>query len=150
MKPHGLHPDRIAGAVITAVGAFLLYTASPLPFGRLNSPEAGFFPIVLATMLTALGAVLFVSSFRTESFSLELTPRSWLVPLSAALLVAYALLVNRIGFIICTTAVLLTLTKANGLTWRTSLLLCVPAVLAAYIGFSELGVPLPRGIFGWF
>jgi hypothetical protein len=150
MKAIVSHPDRVAGLVLTAIGLFLLYTASSLPFGRLNAPDAGFFPIVLATILTVLGAILIATSFRSASFPLEMNSRSVLVALCAAGLVLYALLVNHVGFILSTLTVLLLLTRVYGLAWRTSLLLCVTAVLAAYVGFSELGVPLPRGIFGWF
>jgi putative tricarboxylic transport membrane protein len=145
------HPDRIAGATLALVGLFLLYSARSLPFGRLNAPDAGFFPIILTVLLTVFGLALVVQSFRTDGYSLEMEPRSWLVPVCVAAIVLYALLINRAGFILCTTAILLFLAKAyGGLSWGRSLLYCVPAVLAVYVGFSELGVPLPRGILGWF
>lgn len=145
------HPDRIAGATLALIGLFLLYNARSLPFGRLNAPDAGFFPIILTVLLTAFGLVLLIQSLRTDGYSLEITPRSWLVPVCTVAIVLYALLINRVGFILCTLAILLLLAKAyGGLSWRRSLLYCVPAVLAVYVGFSELGVPLPRGIFGWF
>ncbi len=145
------HPDRIAGLVIALAGAFLLYTASSLPFGKLTAPDAGFFPIILTTGLTGLGIVLFLVSFRSGRFSLEMTKQSLGVVVCAAALVIYAIAVNRVGFVLSTVAILLMLMRAyGGLSWKTSLLICVPAVLAAYIGFNELGVPLPRGILGWF
>ena len=146
-KPIISHPDRISGAVIALLGLFLLYVASPLPVGKLNAPDAGFFPVILSIMLTGLGIILFANSFRSERSSLEMTPRTPSVAACAAVLLLYALLVNRIGFLICTLSVLLVLMRAyGGLSWRTSLLIGLPAVLAAYLGFNELGVPLPRGI----
>jgi putative tricarboxylic transport membrane protein len=146
-----LHPDRISGATIALLGLLLIYVASPLPVGKLNAPDAGFFPVILSAMLTGLGVVLFANSFRSQPFSLEMTPRTLSVVACAAVLLLYALLVNSIGFLICTVSVLLVLMRAyGGLSWRKSLLIGVPAVLAAYLGFNELGVPLPRGILGWF
>src|SRR5262245_41952903 len=100
------HPDRMAGIAITLVGAFLLYTASSLSFGKLTAPDAGFFPIILTTALTGLGAVLFLTSFRSEKFSLEMTWQSLGVVVCAAALLIYALVVNRVGFIVSTIAIL--------------------------------------------
>jgi putative tricarboxylic transport membrane protein len=145
------HPDRISGATLVVAGAFLLYVASPLPFGHLKSPDTGFFPIILATMLCALGLLLFQQSFKTESFSLEMTTRSWAVLGTAAAFIFYALVVDRVGFLICTVALLLLLMKAyGGLSWKTSMLLSTGIAAVVYVGFNELGVPLPRGILGWF
>ena len=144
------HPDRATGIVLTAVGSFLLYRASPLPVGRLNAPDAGFFPIILSTLLVGLGLVLFARSFVTKPFSPELTRRSWAVVAGALGLVLYALLLDRIGFLLCTGIMLVALMRFYGcLSWRTSVLFGVPLVLITYFGFEELGVPLPKGILGF-
>ncbi len=145
------HPDRISGAIIAAIGAFLVYAASPLPIGHPNAPDAGFFPVILAVLLCVLGVALFVRSFRTASFSLEMSARSWAVPLTAGAFLLYAVIVERVGFLVCTVALLLLLMKIyGGLSWKTSILVSVLIAAVTYIGFNELGVPLPHGILGWF
>ena len=143
------HSDRVSAVVLASIGAFLIYSASPLPIGRLNAPDAGFFPIILATILIILSTILFVRSFQIASPPLEVTRQSWAVVFGAAGLLLYAALLERVGFLICTAAALILLMKAyGGLTWRICFLVATPVVLAVYFGFLKLGVPLPRGIFG--
>lgn len=144
---HRFPADRISGLVLGAVGIFLLYAARSLPFGKLNAPDSGFFPIILAVLLAGMGFLLFLSSFRSEPETLELDKRSWSVLFGALSLLAYALLLERIGFLICTIAILFVIMRLyGGMTLRTCLLVCVPTVVLAYLGFIELGVPLPRGL----
>ncbi len=149
MKIGELHPDRFGGLLLAAVGVFLLREGWQLPFGRLNAPDAGFFPTVLAVLLLLMGLAIFGRSFSTPAPDVEFSSRSWAVVFGAAALFLYAVLLERIGFLICTTAILLMLMKVYGrLTWLQSILIAVPLVAASYFGFKELGVPLPRGIFG--
>jgi hypothetical protein len=141
------NPDRCSGVVLALLGAFLIYIASPLPIGTLKAPDSGFFPVILAGLLILFGLGLLALSFVNESFSLELTSRSWGVAICAACLIAYALLIDRVGFLICTSAILILLMRFyGGLKWRSCLLVTLPLVLVAYIGFKELGVPLPHGV----
>lgn len=145
------HPDRVSGLVLGAIGVFLIYKASPLPVGHLNAPDSGFFPIILAALLIVLSVTLVVRSFRTEAVPLEMTTRSWAVLFGAAGFLLYALLLERVGFLICTMTAIIVLMKAyGGLSWKLCLAIGVPMVLAAYAGFGELGVPLPRGILGFY
>jgi hypothetical protein len=145
------HPDRVSGTAFSIIGAFLIYSASPLPVGRLNAPDAGFFPVILATLLVGLGLLLVARSFVTEPFSPEITKRSWAVVLGAGGLLLYASLLDRVGFLICTGVMLVVLMKAyGGLAWRTCLLVGVPLVFVTYVGFEKLGVPLPKGVLGFF
>jgi len=141
------HPDRCSGVVLALLGVFLIYMASPLPIGTLKAPDSGFFPIILATLLILFGLGLLALSFVNEGFLLELTSRSWGVAICAACLIAYGLLIDRVGFLICTSAILIVLMRFyGGLKWRSCLMVTLPLVLVAYIGFKELGVPLPHGV----
>lgn len=144
-----VHADRIGGLFLIAVAVFLLKVGLQLPFGRLNAPDSGFLPIVLATLLLLIGIAIFANSFWTPAPEIDFTSRSWAVPIAAASLLLYAALVDRIGFLICTFAILFLFMKVYGrLKWHTSLLISTSLVLVTYFGFKELGVPLPRGIFG--
>lgn len=143
------NPDRAGGVALAAVGGFLLYQASHLPFGSLRAPDAGFFPITLTGMLCLAGLWIFARSFRVEAASLDFTSRSWAVVGATAALFLYGACVERVGFLLSTTLMLLLLMKVfGGIGWGKSLLITVPMVGLTYLGFIELGVPLPRGIFG--
>jgi hypothetical protein len=140
------HPDRISGVVLCGAGGFFLREAFHLPFGTLSAPDAGFFPRSLATLLLLAGIVLFVRSFRIPPELLDFTKRSWGVALAIALLFLYGVLLERVGFVISTVAILFLLMKVYGeLGWKLSLLIAVPSVVVTYLGFLQLGVPLPAG-----
>lgn len=141
------HPDRCSGIALALLGSYLIYIASPLPIGTLKAPDSGFFPIILATLLILFGLGLLVLSFVNEGFSLEVTSRSWGVAICAVCLIAYALLIDRVGFLICTSAILILLMRIYGdMKWRFCLMVTLPLVFVAYVGFKELGVPLPHGV----
>lgn len=144
------HPDRISGISLALLGGLLAYAASPLPIGHVNAPDSGFFPTVLTTLLITTGAVLALQSIRGKSFSLELTDRGWAIAPWAISLVVYALLVEQIGFLVCTWVTLTLLLRIYGqLRWRTTFAVAIPLVFLVFVGFRELGVPLPGGILGW-
>jgi hypothetical protein len=144
------HPDRVGGLVLAAVGGFLAHHATHLPFGSLRAPDAGFFPITLTVMLCIAGLWIFARSFRVEAVSLDFTSRSWAVVGATAALFLYGAFLDRVGFLVSTTLMLLLLMRVfGGMGWGKSVLITVPMVAVTYLGFIELGVPLPRGIFGF-
>ena len=72
--------------------------------------------------------------------------RSWQVAVAAIAFVFYALVLNKVGFVLATTAVMLLVTRSlGGMSWKQALLIAVPSVVLSYCGFVQLGVPLPRG-----
>jgi hypothetical protein len=145
------HPDRISGIVLCIAGAVGLRESSNLPFGTLSAPDAGFFPRSLATALLVFGIVIFIRAFNTAPDSLDFTKRSWGVAMAIAMLLLYGVFLERLGFLICTVAILFVLMKVyGGIGWKLSLLIAVPSVVATYFGFLELGVPLPAGLLARF
>jgi putative tricarboxylic transport membrane protein len=149
LKAFASHSDRANGFAVLGLGVFLLFESSGLPFGTLNAPDSGFFPTILSVLLMLFGGALVVLSFWTEAAELDFTWRSWAMPTAGIVLLLYAALLERIGFLICTTVVLLLLTKVYGqLSWWVSFTVTLSMVIAAYLGFRELGVPLPAGVLG--
>jgi hypothetical protein len=141
------HPDRISGAALCAAGALFLHESSHLPFGTLGAPDSGFFPRSLASALLLAGIVIFVRAFNAPPAMLDFSKRTWGVAMAIAMLFLYSALLERLGFLICTAAILFVLMKIyGGLGWKLSLLIAVPSVVATYLGFLELGVALPAGI----
>jgi hypothetical protein len=139
--------DRVCGIVTTSVAAFLYLNTTGLPFGTIGAPDSGFFPKSLSAILAILGlGMILRASFATRERA-EFTLRSWAVPLAASALLMYAALLNEVGFILCTITILFLLMTAYGrLRWVVALAISVPAVVVCYVGFTELGVPLPQGI----
>jgi hypothetical protein len=101
--------------------------------------------------MTVLGMGMMFRSRLGKNEHANFTARSWAVPLAAVVLLAYALLLNKVGFVLGTIAVLFLLMTAYGrLRWIVALGVSVSAVAICYFGFTELGVPLPQGILSIF
>jgi len=140
-------PDRLSGSVLVLTASFAIFEASRLPFGTLRTPDAGFFPLCLSVLLLVLGVGIVVRSYAIEPQPVEFPARAWYVLVAAAAFVLYALVVQIIGFLISTVVVMLLLMRGlGGMSWTRALVIAVSGVVLSYLGFLELGVPLPRGI----
>jgi putative tricarboxylic transport membrane protein len=140
------HPDRLSGVVLSLLAVVALIEAAPLPYGTVRAPDAGFFPKTLAALLLFFGLGIVLNSFLTKAYAVQFTTRSWQVVIAAAAFIAYALVLQKAGFVIATIALMLLVMRGlGGMSWQQSLLITVPAVMLSYIAFVQLGVPLPRG-----
>jgi hypothetical protein len=143
--------DRTCGAVATAMAIFLYASARDLPLGTVSAPDAGFFPKVLSVLLAILGLGVMLRRHSGAHEHGGFTLRSWAVPLAALVLLAYAALLNSVGFVLSTIVVLFLLMTAYGrIRWMVALAASVSAVVICYLGFTELGVPLPQGVLSIF
>lgn len=134
---------RIACAVLVIFGLVALYAASRLAFGTARAPETGFFPTLVAASLVIFSAVALAE--RPEHFEpAEGAARTWIVIAAVAL---YAALIQRVGFIACTAALLLLLLRGIGRrSWAASFAVSLLATVVCYEVFTRLGLPLPVGI----
>jgi putative tricarboxylic transport membrane protein len=140
------HPDRLSGAVLSLLAVVALIEAAPLPYGTVRAPDAGFFPKTLAALLLFFGLGVFFNSFLSKAQSVQFTSRSWQVAIAAAAFIAYAAVLQKVGFVVATIALMLLVMRGlGGMSWKQSLLITVPGVILFYIAFVQLGVPLPRG-----
>jgi putative tricarboxylic transport membrane protein len=140
------HPDRLSGAVLSLLAVVALIEAASLPYGTVRAPDAGFFPKTLAALLLFFGLGIVFNSFLTKAHAVQFTTRSWQVAIAAAAFIAYALVLQKAGFVIATIALMLLVMRGlGGMSWKQSLLITVPGVMLSYIAFVQLGVPLPRG-----
>jgi hypothetical protein len=124
------HPDRLSGAVLSLLAVVALIEAAPLPYGTVRAPDAGFFPKTLAALLLFFGLGIFFNSFLTKAPAVQFTTRSWQVAIAAAAFIAYALVLQRAGFIIATIALMLLVMRGlGGMSWKQSLLITIPGVM---------------------
>lgn len=142
--------EALFGAVLLGVGLFAIYKASALPAGTLREPDAGLFPISIGVMLTLL-AVFSLASRIGEGGSLpaERAGVVRVVVLIAAVAV-YAWLLPRIGFIVCTFALLVLILRGlGGVRWLGTTVSAAIGTAACYLLFTRLGLPLPTGWIGF-
>ena len=140
------HPDRLSGVLLLFLATFAWLEALHLPFGSIHAPDAGFFPQVLSILLFLTSVAILVHSLSRELPATEFSRRSWLVPITAGALIAYALVLPRAGFVLATAAVMLLIMRGLvKMRWGRALLISIPTVVLSYLAFIKLGVPLPQG-----
>ena len=148
--------DRLSGAFFLVASIAALLQASCYGIGSFHDPGAGFFPFLMGIVVCVLSSFLLFSAIFSKKQAKEppellrvvLTRKKVLYIVFA--LVAYGLLLERLGFILTTFFVftfILQVTEPQKL-W-VSLVSGITASLVCYaLFYVALGVPLPRGILG--
>jgi hypothetical protein len=150
--------DLTSCIIFFFLAAFLIWQAAfTMPLGRIGKPGPGFLPFWLGIILALLSAILWVdatvrkqppSEGQTQPVSGK---KRWplnVIWTTIAILV-YSLLIEYVGFFICTFFLLLFLFGIIGRQkWWVALLGSCLVTLICHYGFRvALQVQLPRGIF---
>ena len=146
--------DLGAAAVLLAFGLFALTQARGLRFGTVVAPGPGFFPLRLAAALFLTSVGLLVQALRAAPGGAALLiggGRRFAVAGTLASLLVYALVLERLGFLLATFALLVFFFRA---LQRQSWLVVVGGSLATslltYLVFRIwLGVNLPGGLWSF-
>ncbi len=121
--------------------------------GRLKHPGPGFLPFGLAIVLIILSLILIFSKLKNGTASAPFWPhRTWLRPLlGVAILIFFALVVERVGFLI-TTFIFLVIWMGviERVRWLTIISISIGTTATLYLIFALfLDVPLPMGFLKW-
>ena len=141
--------DRGAAAVLLAFGLIALEEARKLRFGSIARPGPGFFPVVLAAAFSLVCLVLLINAIRARDAEAAASARlGWpkIVATMVALFV-YALVLEPLGFVAATFALLLFFFKAlERQRWVTALAGSLITAFVTYLVFKVwLNVQLPAG-----
>ena len=144
--------DRLPTAVLLAFGLVALEEARKLRFGSIARPGPGFFPVVLAAAFSLVCLVLLVGAVRGRDEDAPVAARlGWakIVATMAALFV-YALVLEVVGFVAATFALLLFFFRAlERQRWPLALAGSLVTALLTYLVFKVwLNVQLPAGPWG--
>jgi putative tricarboxylic transport membrane protein len=140
--------DRIGGAFLLLLGLFVIWERRVLPLGTAYNPGPGYFPLILALLLSVFGALLLLRRTGAAVRSI-----SWPeAPHAVAILGCFifmTLFMERIGYRL---TMLIVLGFLFGVMERTRIWLAVALTLSFSFGTfwmfdTLLRVPLPRG--GW-
>lgn len=142
---------RLPALAVIGFGFAALYEASSLAFGSMREPGSGFFPTLVCILLIAFGVLTLVEPAHTR---LDETHgdssgqrRIWVVVASLAV---YVFVLQPVGFVVATAALLLILLRGIGrVAWSVSAAAAVVGSVACYAGFTRLGSPLPAGVLGF-
>lgn len=139
--------ERIGGLFLAGLGLTGLYIASRLNFGNVHQPGSGFYPVLVCVLLASLGVLSLVRADQgapAEPISAGGDARIWIV---IAALVVYIWALPKVGFVLCTVALLLLLLRGVGrVAWTGAAISAVVGSIATYVGLVRLGLPLPAGL----
>jgi putative tricarboxylic transport membrane protein len=146
--------ELAAAAVLLAFGLFALTQARGLRPGTVAAPGPGFFPLALAAALCLAGAGLLVQAARTPAAPATGGPaggRPWAVVGTLGALLVYALVLERLGFLLATFGLLVFFFKAlQRQRWSVAVGGSVATALLSYLVFKVwLGVNLPGGLWSF-
>ena len=140
--------DRIAAVVLLAFGIVALEEARKLRVGSIVRPGPGFFPVVLAAALVLVCLALAVIAFRGTATGAAPAPLNGtkIAGIMAALAV-YAVVLERVGFVASTFALLLFFFKGvERQRWTVALAGSILTACLTYLVFKVwLHVQLPAG-----
>lgn len=138
----------LALAAAMAIGA----TSFPPMPGQAFGPKL--FPNIVAAGFALCALMLIVRAAKARAIKLAVvTPEWWNEPgrrgnlvILLGSIVAYTLLVERVGFVLTTFAMLVLLMKRLGASWRATLFASFLGTAMTYLMFAYwLRVPLPTG-----
>ena len=98
----------VSGMIIMAFAALICFDSSKLSFGSPGRPGPGFFPLGLGILLFLLSLTFVLKTALkwggiSDSARALWTGLRWKqIPYTLAALLGYALLLNRLGYLICT------------------------------------------------
>jgi len=142
---------RLPSATLVVLGLAALYKASSLPFGTVRAPDSGFFPTLICIALIVFAGASLAGPEAAPASEGTPEPRGALrVWVLLAALVLYAWALTPVGFLLCTTALIVLLLRGLGdVAWLPSIACAAIASAACFGLFTRLGVPLPAGLLGF-
>lgn len=149
MMKHAPSGRTLFNVFLLGLGLFAIYKSSALPLGSLHEPDAGLFPLATAIALAVLATTTLAMRERSHVVDSLHEVRMSHVVIMIVAIGAYAWLLPRAGFLICTVALLvLTLRALGRVGWLGTVASSVIGAAACYFLFTGLGLPLPAGWLG--
>ena len=147
-----MRSNRYVAVLLFAFAGLVFLALSALPFGTARVPQAGFFPKILALLLMLLALLSFIEprSFReSEQEATQISAANWFrLGIILAGLAGFALLLERLGFLLASFLLMVSLLRAvEAQSWPRMILTGFLAAVISYLIFARLlGVALPTGI----
>jgi putative tricarboxylic transport membrane protein len=146
--------DRIFTFIWIALGAFQCVESISLGLGGIMEPGPGFMPFVMGSVMIVLAVALFFESYvgarKTPSQKISLwSDVYWKrVVYVALIMLAYAVLLTKLGFLLDTFLLMVFLLKSGDpIKWPTAIVVGALTAGFSYVLFGIwLKVPFPAGV----
>jgi putative tricarboxylic transport membrane protein len=145
--------DRLGGLLWVAIGIAICVESIRLGPGLVSAPGPGLIPLGCGLLLFSLGLALSLLRDKADPARKEVRQGrniSWhKMILALGYLVAYALLLDVLGYLVVTVLWFGANCRLGKMTWGNTVLISVFATLSSYMVFNYLlKVRLPGGILG--
>ena len=146
--------DLVSSSVMLIVGLCFIGGGVKCGIGHLTSPGAGFFPLLVGSIMSLLSVALLIES-KLHPDQAEQKESFWIRPgssrkvlLALACLVFYLFALDFLGYIVTTFIFILSLFRwISAKKWTTSVLVALILSAGSYLLFKTgLGVSLPVGV----
>jgi len=144
-----------ASLALLALAGSVLFETNKLPFGSFRVPQTAFFPKILSLLLLAFSLVLLAQAICAKEAPRgpeQIATEGWVrIGATLATMVAFALALETLGFLLSTFLLMAMLLRAiEAQPWHVVIGVAFSTALIAYFLFAILlGIPLPGGILGF-
>jgi putative tricarboxylic transport membrane protein len=146
--------DKICSLIFFVSALAVGWLSFQMPLGNLSKPGPGLFPLSLSTILALLSVLLWIETRLVKSSRERIESKigerqSLGLLLTIGSLLAYALLLEFVGFVICTLVILFVLFHFVGKQkWWAASIGSILVTLFSHLVFRvALHVQLPAGLF---
>lgn len=142
--------SRILSICMILLGVYVIITASQFPPGTSGVLGPGFFPVFLGILLVALSFLLLLQTRKkSDSTSFILTESTKRVIISSAIILAYLVGINILGFLIATPIFLFSIMWYFTVRKKATLIIVSLAAtgILYFVFLKLLSVSLPTGLF---
>lgn len=146
--------ENIAVLLLLLLAVYVALTSVSLGLGTPARPGPGFFPFGGALIVGTNAVVFLVGALRKKAAAAAVggeRMRWWNVAYVLGAIVLFTLLVNAIGFFVCTFLMMTFFMKVvSSRSWTKTLTVAAATTLGAYLLFDLLlGAQLPKGPLGF-
>jgi putative tricarboxylic transport membrane protein len=126
-----------------------------LPMGEFRQPGSGFFPFAIGLLSGILALIALIQSLKEKQEVAAPQPgerfRWWNIVVILAALIAYALSLEKVGFMVNTFLFMLLLLKVvDPQTWKKAIFVGLTTAIVCDLVFNVmLGAQIPSGILGF-
>ncbi len=146
--------NLICSIVLLGIALATFLEVSSVPIGTARRPETGFYPLILASLLTILSFSLLWETLKEKKEKGSSAPKAWgglkKVGLTVGALLAFAFLLKPLGYIPTMFLLIAFLMRAiePQRWWKVIMVSVLCSAVSFLILDLVLDTPLPRGILG--
>lgn len=149
--------ERVGAIFWLGVGLISIYGSAQLGIGTMRGPGSGFLSLLAGCFIGLMALIVLLQSLlRRQGNEAKLSSIwegvKWRRPLAIGLiLVAYILVLEKIGFLITSLVTLFVMFKGvEKISWAKAILISISISAGSFLLFNNLlKATLPRGIFGF-